>query len=133
MTVADFLAIFPEFTSFDAARIAFWLSVTANQINASRWGALANQGQALLTAHYLMIDQKNNNATTQGRVDGPISSKSAGGVSITKDTASVVIEKGGQFNATNYGQLYIQLSRKMGAGGMQVIAQGFSFPDSIIF
>ncbi len=129
MTVAEFLAIFPEFTSFNQTRITFWLSVTANLIDPTRWGAMLQQGQALLTAHFLMIDQQNQTATTQGQVNGPISSKSVAGVSVTKEIQAVVTEKAGHYNATNYGLQFLQLSRMMGAGAIQATGCGsFGFP-----
>ncbi len=128
MTLAEFLAIFPEFTSFNPARITFWLSVTVNMIDPTRWGALSQQGQALLTAHFAMIDQQNQNAPTQGQVNGPISSKSVAGVSVTKDTQAVVMEKAGHYNATNYGQQYVRLMKMMGAGAVQSTGCGFGFP-----
>ncbi len=128
MTASQFLTMFPEFSSYDPTRISFWLSVASNLINTAQWGALSNQGQALLTAHYLVIDAQNQNPSTQGQVNAPISSKSVDGVSLTKEIAQVVVEKAGQFNATSYGIQYYQLSRMMGAGAIQAIGEGFSWP-----
>ncbi|MEC4682374.1 MAG: DUF4054 domain-containing protein [Nitrospirota bacterium] len=133
MTLAQFLAIFPEFTSFDQARITFWLSVTANLVDPTRWGALAQQGQALLTAHYLTVDQQNQSAVNPGQVNGAITSKSVAGVSVTKDTASVVYKNAGDLNMTNYGIQFSRLARMMGAGAIQAIGEGFSFPGAMIF
>lgn len=133
MTAAVFITMFPEFSGTDQGRITFWLSVAVQLINPARWGTLTNQGIALLTAHYLTIDAQNQTPATQGTVNGPITSKSVDGVSVSKDVALVTIEKAGQFNATSYGVQYYQLARMMGAGAIQAIGEGFSFPDSIIF
>lgn len=128
MTVAQFLVMFPEFASFNASRITFWLSVTAQLVNTTQWGALSNQGMALLTAHYLMIDGMNQLPNTQGKVDAPTAAKAVAGVSITKEVAAVVMEKAGHFNMTNYGLQYYKLSRMFGAGAIQAVGEGFSWP-----
>lgn len=133
MTVAQFLEIFPEFTSTASARITLFLSVAANLINQTQWGALANQGQALLTAHFLTVDSQNQIAASTslppGSVNAPITSKSVAGVSVTKEMSAVVMEKAGQFNASNYGIQYWQLAKMMGAGAIQDTGGGISiFP-----
>ena len=131
MTPAQFLAIFPEFATFNQARVAFWLSVTVNLVDPTRWGALVSQGQALLTAHYLVIDSQNQ--TVPGQVNAAITSKSVAGVSVTKDTASAVYERAGDLNMTNYGIQFSRLARMMGAGAIQAVGQGFTFPGEVIF
>lgn len=127
MTPAQFLAIFPEFSAVSTTIITFWLSVAANLINVSRWGALASQGQALLTAHYLVLATAESNAATAGaalgQTQGVITAKAVDGVSVSMDAASVTITGAGMYNATTYGIQWLQLSRMMGAGGMQVNAQ----------
>ncbi|MBC7074666.1 MAG: DUF4054 domain-containing protein [Syntrophomonadaceae bacterium] len=127
MTPAQFLAIFPEFASVNTAIITFWLSVAANLINVARWGSLASQGQALLTAHYLVLASANASAQTAGtplgQVKGVLTAKAVDGVSVSMDSAAVTITGAGMYNATTYGVQWIQLARMMGAGGMQVNAQ----------
>lgn len=123
MQASDFLATFPEFadaTQFPTARISFWLGVAVNQINPVRWADLADQGQALLTAHYLVIDRRN--AITPGAVTGVITSKSVDGVSVSMDVGAVTMDKAGHYNQSNYGIQYWQLAQMMGAGGLQFSA-----------
>lgn len=134
MTPTDFRAIFPEFgaTIYPDSLVTFWLSVAANLVDPTRWGALTNQGTALLTAHYLVLANEASQlssaqaaasgAGSLGGVVGPETSKSVDGVSVTQDIGSVTIEGGGNFNRTQYGVQYVQLARMMGAGGMQINA-----------
>jgi hypothetical protein len=127
MTPAQFLAIFPEFTSVNTTIITFWLSVSANLVNVTRWGALADQGTALLTAHYLTLATAESASATAGtalgQTKGVVTSNAVDGVSVSRDAASVTITGAGMYNASQYGIQWVQLSRRMGAGGMQINAQ----------
>lgn len=115
---------------YSDALITFWLGVASNLVDPTRWGALANQGTALLTAHYLVLANDAAQASAAqlaaggagelGTVIGPEVAKTVDGVSITQDVASVTIAGAGNFNLTQYGVQYWQLARMMGAGGMQV-------------
>ncbi len=134
MTPADFRAIFPEFghAIYPDPLVTFWLSVAANLIDPTRWGALTNQGTALLTAHYLVLANEASQlsyaqaaasgAGSLGGVVGPETAKSVDGVSVSQDIASVTIPGAGTFNRTQYGVQYWQLALMMGAGGMQINA-----------
>lgn len=123
MQASDFLILFPEFadaTLYPTARVTFWLGVAVEQINPGRWGALADQGQALLTAHYLVIDRRN--TANPGAVTGVVTSKSVDGVSVSMDAGAVTVERAGLYNQSSYGIQYWQLAQMMGAGGLQVNA-----------
>jgi hypothetical protein len=112
--------------------ITFWLGVASNLINQQRWGALASQGQALLTAHYLVLAQESQQQAsmqtlaggggTIGGVSGPETAKAVDGVSVSQDVGSVTIVGAGTFNRTQYGIQYYQMSQWMGAGGLQINA-----------
>lgn len=120
MTYTDFLAIFPEFsnaTTYPTARITFWLGYSANMADSTRWGALYNQGVALLTAHMLAIDSQNQ--LTQGVVNGIQTAKAVDSVSVSMDVNSITIAAAGLYNKTTYGIQYYQLAQMMGAGGLQ--------------
>lgn len=126
MLYADFIAIFPEFANvptYPVARVNFWLSVAVNQINTDRWGALSNQGQALLTAHYLTIDLQNQTLLPGqqiGEVSGLETAKAVDGVSASMDVNAITIAGAGLYNKTVYGIQYWQLAQTMGAGGFQL-------------
>lgn len=135
MNPTQFLAIFPEFGNasiYTQAMITFWLGVASNLINQQRWGALASQGQALLTAHYLVLAQESQQQASMqtlsggagaiGGVSGPETAKAVDGVSVSQDVGSVTIVGAGTFNRTQYGIQYYQMSQWMGAGGLQINA-----------
>ena len=48
------------------------------------------------------------------------SSKGVGDVSVSLDNQSVIEERGGDYNLTRYGRLFIRLARQMGIGGAVV-------------
>ena len=102
--------------------------MAANFINLPRWGALANQGTALLTAHYLVLDQDektkaenqfNNSSSQLGGIDGLETAKAVDGVSVSMDASLVTITGAGMYNRTSYGVQYWQMAQMMGAGGLQ--------------
>ena len=115
---------------YSDALITFWLGVASNLVDPTRWGALANQGTALLTAHYLVLannaaqdsaaQMAAGGAGMMGGIVGPESEKDVDGVRLIQDVTSVTIAGAGNFNLTQYGVQYWQLARMMGAGGMQV-------------
>ena len=135
MNAAQFLAIFGEFSNvavYPSATITFWLGVAANLIDPVRWGNLAQQGQALLTAHYLVLAQRisqeqaaqtaNNGASPMGLNQGAVSAKAVDGVSVAYDIGAVTIAGAGAYNRTSYGVQYYQLAQMFGAGGLQINA-----------
>lgn len=132
MLPADFIAIFPEFSNtaqYSSARITFWLGIAAQFVDPTRWSTLTNQGTALLTAHYLVLDQDaqmkaanqlNSPASELGGIDGLETAKAVDGVSVSMDVANVTMAGAGYYNRTSYGVQYWQMARMMGAGGLQV-------------
>lgn len=128
MTPVDFRAIFAEFdtTNYPDPMVSIWLGQATNEVNATRWGADTNYGIALLTAHYLVLARRRGIAAAAGAVPGdvvgPQTSKSVDGVSVSRDGGSVTIDGAGTFNSTDYGILFWQKARWMGAGGLQINA-----------
>ena len=55
MTYGTFTTQFPEFSATDADMVSAMLAASLLEINVAVWGALADQGQAYLTAHKLAI------------------------------------------------------------------------------
>lgn len=112
----DFTSAFPEFANpavYSISRINFWLGVATVQVNATRWGGLYNHGVYLLLAHFLTLAQ------SPGTVEGLDTGQTVDGVSYSTDVGSITITDAGLYNKTSYGIMFIQLSRKMGAGPVQ--------------
>lgn len=124
LTVINMRNDFGEFATTPEPLLEMWLNVAVNQVNADRWGALTTLGWELLTAHYTSIALQdlavNNFGGIPGVVNGPATAKSADKVSVSKDTAAVTLERGGDLNMTSYGIRWLRIARMMGAGGMQL-------------
>lgn len=127
MTPTEFRTLLPAFsdvTAYPNDFLQVWLDISAQLVNAERWGELTNLGIALRTAHEISIEKRAADVTAAGGVPGAVqgamSSKSAGGVSVSYDVSSTTEKDAGYWNATSYGQRYYRMSRMMGAGPVQV-------------
>lgn len=124
-------AAFPQFTEDIApdARVNFHLAVAGKLLPADRWGDLLDEGTGLYTAHRLTLEllaMKARDGT--GGADaaaGPVTGETriVGGVShaVTRAGATgqgTALADAGQYNATVYGQQFLQLVNIVGAGGM---------------
>lgn len=137
VTVASFRVAFPVFTStalYPDAQVQFWMDVAGQMINVDRWGALADLGVQLITAHNLILEaQANRVAARAGKVgglsSGVMTSKSVDKVSASYDVSSATEKDAGHWNLTIYGTRYVRFARMMGAGALQVgVWDGSSAP-----
>lgn len=127
VTVASFRASFPEFseqTVYPDATVEFWLGLAGRLLRPAAWLDLLDDGTMLFVAHNLVLAGSAARAATSGSApgtaSGAVSSKTVDKVSMSYDTAGAMIEGGGQFNLTTYGQRYLQLERVVGMGGSQI-------------
>ena len=127
MTPADFRTDFPEFTDstkYTDASIEFWMGIAVSFVNPGRWSVLTDLGVALVTAHHLVMGQRDQVAAAvggaPGEVKGPTASKSVDKVSVSYDTGAVALSDAGFWNLTTYGVRFMTIARAMGAGGMQL-------------
>ncbi len=128
LTVAQFRSDFPEFTDtslYPDALVNVWMTVASTfTANTDRWGTLQQIGGELCTAHYLVLAARNQataqSGSTPGTVNGLMTAKSVGDVSASYDTTSVSLTDAGFWNQTSYGIQFLQISRLIGSGGMQL-------------
>lgn len=130
VTASTFRSDFPEFGTspgsgaFTDTRIDFWLTVSANMIDQTAWGVLADHGTELFIAHHLTMDDANQKAQTTGgaigRVTGPVASQGVGGASISYSDKATLDGEAGHWNLSTYGIQFRQLQRMVGAGGVQL-------------
>lgn len=121
MTVAEFLAIFPEFNDpvkYPQPRIQLYLTLAATRVSQCGWGDSYTLGLALFTAHYLASF---GNAGTGGVVTGEMSSKKVGDVQVGYATTSNREAGAGWWNGTIYGQQWWDLFSSCGYGLTQLI------------
>lgn len=126
MTPAQFRIDFPEFadpSKYPDSLITYWLAVAANLVNLTQWGNLSNLAQELVTAHFVVLAARDQaTASAQGIpgvVSGPQTAKAVGSISASYDTAASTLMGGASWNMTSYGIRFINLSRLIGAGGLQ--------------
>jgi hypothetical protein len=127
-SVEQFRSDFPEFTDttlYPDSLVTAWLTVATTLLsNASRWGTLLTTGQELVTAHYIVLQARDQAAASAGGTPGTPSglqaSKSVGDVSVNYDYSRTTYEGAAFWNLTSYGQRYYAMARMMGAGGIQV-------------
>lgn len=92
ITIADFRTRFPEFadeTEYPDARIQLFIDDSVEDIGSdeNRWCGKYDRAQAYYVAHLLFSGTKTEAGDTGSSV-GPISSKTAGGVSVTRATVA---------------------------------------------
>ena len=132
VTAAEFREALPEFsdvTAYPDSQLEFWLVVGAQLVNEDRWGDLASLGIMLVAAHNVVLgaaDQRVG-AIPGAALNGLVSSKSVGGVSVGIDVSTPSEQDAGHWNLTTYGTRYIRFSRMFGAGPVQV-----GTPDSTL-
>uniref|UniRef100_C6BBS7 Putative bacteriophage protein n=1 Tax=Ralstonia pickettii (strain 12D) TaxID=428406 RepID=C6BBS7_RALP1 len=126
-SVANFRQDFPEFgstTTYPNSSVSFWMGIAVSLVNPDRWGVLTDQGIELVTAHHLVLAQRDQAAAAvggvPGEVKGPTASKSVDKVSVSYDTGAVALTDSGFWNLTTYGVRFMTIARTMGAGGMQL-------------
>lgn len=127
LTASSFRLMFPAFgdtTKYSDPMVTMWLDYATKRINVERWGELADTGVGLITAHTLVLEaqsvaQASAGAAPGGKV-GVQTSKSVDGVSVSYDVSSATVAGAGHWNQTTYGTRFMELSRMMGAGPMQV-------------
>jgi hypothetical protein len=124
---ATFRQTFPEFNDpavFTDDVLNFWAGLAASFINICRWGTAADYGIGLFISHHLVISIRDQDAAESGgepgKVVGVLTSKAVDKVSASYDAGSVTNQDAGFWNMTTYGIRFYNMSRLMGAGGMQV-------------
>lgn len=131
---SQFRADFPSFadtTKFPDAQIQRFLDLSGCMINTDRWGCFSTMGMELITAHFLTMQGyflaiNQGMPYPAGMALGIPTSKSVSKVSVGKDIASFMIEGGGPWNYTVYGQQYLWWVTLVGTGGYEVLMDTYT-------
>ena len=124
INVATFRARFPEFdddTDYPDARIQIFIDDSTIYIGSdeTHWNGKYDYVQAYVTAHLLTNATNTEVGDTNAKV-GPVTSKSAGGVSVTRSVTTKDTGEGDDFfRGTSYGQQYL-VTRNMCFAGVMV-------------
>jgi hypothetical protein len=124
-TPETFWQAFPAFASVPQSQVAFWIGYADKLLyDVCRWSDMREYGISLVVAHQLTLAARDNSVAAAGglpgSVQGAVSSKSVGGVSVSYDTSSAVLSDGGYWNLTSFGIQFLQLARLVGSGGFQL-------------
>jgi len=112
INTAIFRARFPEFadvTEFPDARVQLFIDDSVLYIGTeeTRWCNKYDLAQSYLSAHMLFVATKSEAGDASSSV-GPVQSKSAGGVSVSKAVVAKDLSIGDeQYMSTTYGQQFI--------------------------
>lgn len=123
ISVSDFRARFPEFgdeIEYPSPRIQMFIDDTVDFIgdSESRWGGRYNLAQSYLAAHLLHTATLMEAGDANSR-SGIATSKSAGGVSVTKNVQTKNYDELTEwFLTTAYGQRYVQILRMSFVGSL---------------
>lgn len=127
VVAATFREHFLEFaseTKFPDATIAYWLTVAGLLLNASRWTTLLDLGTELFLAHQMVLEAQAVAAAKKGGMPGVqigvLNSKSVDKVSAGYEVSASLDPTAGHWNMTTYGMRFVQLSRLIGMGPIQV-------------
>jgi hypothetical protein len=120
---AAFRQKYPEFNDpviYSNDVIAIWADVAAALVNVDRWGNLAQYGMELVTAHHLVISQRDADDAEIGKEPGKVigvqTAKTVDKVSGSYDASRVTSEGADFWNMTTYGVRYYRFVKMMGAG-----------------
>jgi hypothetical protein len=124
-TPAEFRALAPGFsdtTAYSDADITMWLTI-AGLLLTGRWGELLGVGTVLFVEHNLQLNTllyPGGAGTAATALRGPVTSESAGSVSVSYDTDAALQKEAGFWNYTPYGQKFFWLMQMVGAGPVQL-------------
>jgi hypothetical protein len=126
ITIAHFRGTMPAFADaqiYTDAAIDALLILSDTSMPVDRWGEIRDYGQALFTAHFLVLAERDRRTAEAGgipgAVTGAVSSKGVGGASLSYDISSVVEKDGGHWNSTSFGIQWLRYARLIGMGGLQ--------------
>lgn len=114
ITISDFRARFPEFSDdleYSDQRVQLFIDDAAEDIgdDESRWRGKYNRAQAYLAAHYLYVNTGSEAGDASAKA-GPVSGKTAGGVSVTRAVVAKDRSDGDDFYLTSvYGQQFLTI------------------------
>lgn len=107
-TIAD---LPPEFDSFDARDLQYWLAATKAEIGLDAYGDTASDAHAMLAAHRLKRAPR---STGEAGAPGMVASESVGDVSVSYATPNAETD----LHTTIYGQRFLALSEGAFMGGV---------------
>lgn len=130
--VRDFRKLMPAFTEaiISNAVVGRYCEMANKAVQKARWGSLWEEGVRLYVAHFCTLYLQTavpagatiDEILNAGKVQGSVTSKSVGGVSVSMDNGAAQSDLNGwgSFKLTSFGQQFASLARMVGKGMMYV-------------
>lgn len=130
-TPSDFRGAMPAF-NYDIISdetLEGFIEIANNIVSYPRWHNLWKEGMRLVVAHYATLflqgptyGMSASEIVNAGKVQGSVTSKSVGGVSVSMDNSSAISDLNGwgAWKLTVYGVQFAQLAKLVGKGGMYI-------------
>ena len=127
-TVRDFMEFYPRFGLVPQAVIQAYITLANANIGYARWESRWFFGMCYYVAHYCTLydsvmhrDSESTNTIGQdGMGIGLLTAEKLEDTEFHYDTKTLTDTAWGQFNATEFGKLYITEAKLVGMGGMYV-------------
>lgn len=136
MDAPTFRASFPEFsdaTAYPDSQINFWIGIAPLYLNPCVYTDQPTLDfvTQLFIAHNITISKLNQFAAQVGGVPGaltgPTTSKTVDKVSYASAAQLVTLDNGGAWNLSQYGVQFLTIARMWGAGGRQLMPNGYGY------
>ena len=125
--IATFRIRFPEFsddTTYPDARIQLFIDDAALCIDEDRYGNMYDLAICYLAAHKLYLGTQTASSSANAQKIGPIASKSAGQVSVSRAVNSLDLSDGDSYYLqTLYGQEFLTIRNKVKIPGFMVVGK----------
>lgn len=124
-SIAEFRTRFPEFTDTDAypdPRVQLFLDDAALCVDEEIYDTMYSLAICYLAAHELFLGTQTATSSANAQKLGPIASKTAGQVSVSRAVASLDLTDGDAYYLqTTYGQKFLSIRDKVKIPGFLVI------------
>lgn len=124
---ATFRQQFPEFKDpsiYTDGTIGFWDGIAVARLDPVRWDTLLPYGESLFVAHHLVLAAREQLTAAAGGIAGQaqgiLTSKGVDRVNASYDSNSISLRDQGFWGMSSYGMRFLELSRMIGAGGIQL-------------
>lgn len=122
MTAAQFLLLFPKFTTTDVAVISAYIARLAPEFNVARWDDRYSEGLGCAVAHMITVGQADGTLLEAN----DITSEETENRKVARDPVLLLKQTVDWWNRSTYGQRYVFLRDNVVGRGALVPASGCS-------
>jgi hypothetical protein len=128
-TLADFMAFYPRFGLIPPTVVNAYIALANANLSYGRWASRWTFGICYYVAHYCTLWAQTMTADPahptsigqDGMSMGLLTTEKMEDVEFHYDHKALIDTSWGQFNATEFGRLFVQEAKLVGTGGMYVV------------